>query len=871
MIRLTLRVIVLGCVFGLGSSFASAADQPNVILLVTDDVGWGDTRIYNPQSQIALPSIEELANTGIWLTDAHTAAAKCAPSRYSILTGNYHWRGLRGWGNWKYKGGSQVLDGQRTLGNLFQSAGYTTAFLGKYHIGAHFYEKGSDSFVTGNAPDDTVDFSRPMQDGPTQKGFDYSFLLMRGIQDSPYAYFENDSLVGNAEDLITWSVGDYGDTNIKNEGPGLPDWNTRQVGPTLLEKATAFINDHRAGNNADEPFFLYYNTQAVHSPLKPPSSIGGRSVQGVSGISDRLDLLVEIDAVLESLLNTLSAQGVLQDTIVIVTSDNGGQRLGDETFQGHDSNAGLRGDKGTIYEGGHRVPFIIRWGESGFQGSGRTPGPVEGLVGVQDLYATFAELLDLSLTENEANDSISFLPLLLDPAGTTDRSTMIVEADRPEDNAPDGIAGRHFAFRSGEWKLVMDSSEIPVGLYDLSADLFEQNNLINSAEQAGRVSQMAEQFVEALNSDQTRPSSGSGPTNAYPDLTIISPNTGFYLVSEGVEVVFSATADDAEDGTLDADIQWTSNLTGSLGTGAEVITSLPVGTHLISASVTDSGGLGASDSVIVEVASVGEFTPGEVDASADAFTSEALADTNLGTKQVFRVAKTDDKTGFIRFALPAVASTILNTATLRLRVTEVLDDGAIELFRINSPWSESTITANSKPIIAEEPIASFTVSASDVGSEVQVPVSVLISDWLDNPGGNYGLALRHVDNTKATFSSRESGSGPVLSLSYDSDGDSIPDAEDAFPFDETEWIDTDGDGVGNNSDADDDGDGISDADELLIGTDPLRIDTDGDSMPDGVELEEGLNPLDGSDCPDWYCGSSLPLKIVPLLKHWETL
>jgi arylsulfatase A-like enzyme len=239
---------------------AAAQNKPNIVFILTDDVGWGDLKPFNPNSQLNLPTIETLAAEGIVFTDAHTSAAKCAPSRYSIISGNYQWRGRFGWGQWNYKGGSQVLAGQETLGDVLSQAGYATAFIGKSHLGGHFYLKNSNNFVSGNAPDSDVDFGRIMSEGPLEIGFDRSFIALRGIQASPYAFFEDDRLLGDANSMIQWNAGDYGDTEIAREGIGLPSWNTRAVGPTLVEKAVNFIDAHHqenVDNGTSQPFFLY--------------------------------------------------------------------------------------------------------------------------------------------------------------------------------------------------------------------------------------------------------------------------------------------------------------------------------------------------------------------------------------------------------------------------------------------------------------------------------------------------------------------------------------------------------------------------------------------------------------------------------------
>jgi arylsulfatase A-like enzyme len=480
-----------------------AAQRPNVVLILADDIGWGDIRNYNPNGRVILPAIEKLASEGLRFTDAHSSASKCAPSRYSLITGNYQWRGRSSWGQWNYKGGSQIRSGQETLGHLAKRAGYRTAFIGKYHLGAQFYRRNSDSFASKSLADAEVDFSRRMVDGPPEMGFDYSFVAMRGIQAGPYAFFKDGLLAGDESELFLWEPGDYGDTKILSGGIGLPDWNTRDVGLTLLTRARGFI-ERRANERA--PFFLLVSTQSVHSPHKPPASIGERQIGGTSGLGVRGDMLVEVDAVVESIVRQLERLDVLDDTLIIFTSDNGGLRLAREQRSGHETNGGFRGDKGTIYEGGLRVPLIVKWGDRAFGRSPLPPGTaIDALVGIQDLYATLADLTGISLPVDQARDSFSLLPLLMGES-TAVRDHMVHEADRPEDNAAGGgISGRHFAYRSGSWKLVFDKSRKAVGLYNLNVDPFETTNLRSQQAQRTRVARMTTGLETALASDRTAP------------------------------------------------------------------------------------------------------------------------------------------------------------------------------------------------------------------------------------------------------------------------------------------------------------------------------------------------------------------------------
>ncbi|MBK1643947.1 hypothetical protein CKO25_04595 [Thiocapsa imhoffii] len=496
--------IVLLLSFG---ALVHAGERPNIVFILADDVGLGDLSGYNPNSQVALPTLHQLAADGIRFNDAHTSAAKCAPSRYSIMTGNYQWRGLRNWGQWQYKGGSQILAGQKSLGQILQDAGYTTAVLGKYHLGGDFHLKSGNGLALAQTPDDQVDFSRPMLAGPGQRGFDYSFVALRGIQGSPYAFFENDRMVGSVSDLIHWPVGDYGNTGIEHAGIGLRDWNTREVGPALMSKALQFIDDHVSGRNANKPFFLYLNTQAVHSPLKPPTSLGGRQILGSTGLSPRADLLVEVDVILEQIQAALRRHGLTEETIIIFSSDNGALRGDGELRRGHDSSMGFRGAKGRIYEAGHRVPLVIKWGARGVKGSSRPAGSaVEGLVGVQDLYATLADLVGVRLAPEQGRDSVSILPLLRGTTNRSPRDHMIHQADRTETGAATFLT----AYRSGQWKLILDDRDRPIELYDLERDRAERDNLINAAQHATLIERLARDYRSARSASRTMPVGSGG-------------------------------------------------------------------------------------------------------------------------------------------------------------------------------------------------------------------------------------------------------------------------------------------------------------------------------------------------------------------------
>ncbi|MGY8794766.1 MAG: sulfatase-like hydrolase/transferase, partial [Woeseiales bacterium] len=167
--RAKLAIPILIVLLSTLSLTARANETPNILFILSDDIGWGDIRSYNPESKVALPAIEQLAAEGLKFTDAHTSASKCAPSRYSVITGNYQWRGRKEWGQWNATGGSQILSGQQTLGGMLQQAGYKSAFVGKHHLGAEYYRQNSNEFTNQES---LIDFSRTVEEGPLQRGFD---------------------------------------------------------------------------------------------------------------------------------------------------------------------------------------------------------------------------------------------------------------------------------------------------------------------------------------------------------------------------------------------------------------------------------------------------------------------------------------------------------------------------------------------------------------------------------------------------------------------------------------------------------------------------------------------------------------------------
>ena len=344
-------------------------------------MGIGDSRIYNKNSKVSMPNLEKLAAAGITFTDAHSPAAVCAPTRYSVMTGNYPWRGRNPNGTWLFNMPSQVLKGQQTVGQLMKKVGYHTAFLGKVHLGGKVFSKSTGTpklSMKGGFKD--FDFERKVENTPASLGFDYAYELPQGIQGSPYIAIENGILIGDATQLREWKTGTYGNSVIEADGFGSPDWDSSMAGPVLTKKALSFLKRHSENNKERgirKPFFMYYWSQSCHVPHTPPDELMGEKVKGAS-IDAHLDMLVEADISLGKIIEALQANGELEKTLIIFTSDNGGlsRGLSGKHKGGHNSNSGFRGSKAQVYEGGHRVPFIARWG-NGNEHSPIKPGPFQ--------------------------------------------------------------------------------------------------------------------------------------------------------------------------------------------------------------------------------------------------------------------------------------------------------------------------------------------------------------------------------------------------------------------------------------------------------------------------------------------------------------
>jgi arylsulfatase A-like enzyme len=479
---------------------AAEPSRPNFLVVLTDDVGWGDYRCYNPAGKIPSPKIDALARAGMRFTHAHAPAALCSPTRYSIFTGNYPWRGRTPHGTWGFDVPSHLLPEQHTIAQLLRAAGYRTAMLGKAGFG-------------GQHTDDNgrPDFAQQMIDGPRRWGFDTSFIIPRGHQTSPLLFLEDERSAVSAAALV------------RGSGPAEwtePGWDHSTVGERLLARAAQFLDEVVAANRsatAPLPFFLYVCADGAHSPYEPPVALAGEPVRGQSGIGVHGDMVYQTDVLLGRLVALLDERELLADTLVCLTSDNGG--IPTERAAGHDAVGGLRGSKSEIWEGGHRVPLIIRWGDGSPAGSKIEPDAVRAQhVGLNDLAATLAELAGVAVPPTQLLDSVSLAPVLLGHRGDDRpvRATLLVQSCPGRDafsegdwhpdakvlpplRAPPGPVlpasdRMAHALYEGAWKLVFDRRDLPAALYDLATDPGERRNLVSQPDESDKVLRLEKSY-----------------------------------------------------------------------------------------------------------------------------------------------------------------------------------------------------------------------------------------------------------------------------------------------------------------------------------------------------------------------------------------
>lgn len=481
-----------------------AATSPNVVLILADDLGYGDVHCYNPErGKIATPNIDRLATEGMRFIDAHSSSAVCSPTRYSILTGRYHWRTRLQKGIVEVWEPPLIAAGRLTLPALLHKNGYHTACIGKWHLGWDWPLNSQESRRLKDVASQTKSdlsatetdratwksaFSKPIAGGPTTRGFDRYFGT--DIPNwPPFCFINDDRTVGMPSEYLPARL--FQNNQASLQGPALPNWSLEKILPTLGDHACEYLADQLKRKS---PFFLYLPLTAPHTPLAV-----NEEWKKKSGLNPYADFVMETDALVGRVLNTIEANGGADNTIVIFTSDNGcAPYIGVKYLEalGHYPSGPLRGYKADVYEGGHRIPFIVRW-----------PGEVKaGSVCTQticsvDVMATVADVIHASLPTDAAEDSVSILPLLKGE-------------NRPVHEAVihQSIAGV-FAIRRGDWKLIVspgsggwseprDGSAAakdlsPLQLYNLREDIAESTNHANDrADVAAELNLLLRQLID---------------------------------------------------------------------------------------------------------------------------------------------------------------------------------------------------------------------------------------------------------------------------------------------------------------------------------------------------------------------------------------
>ncbi len=463
--------------------------KPNIVYILADDLGYGDVQCLNPQrGKIKTPNLDRLAAQGMTFTDAHSGSSVCTPTRYGILTGRYAWRTRLQSGVLYGFAPPLIAPGRLTVPALLKQHGYATACVGKWHLGMTF--AFSDSAPQKNKMDrleqTVADWSAPIKGGPTACGFDTYFGISASLDMPPFVYIENDRFTQPATCT----------KKFLRQGPAAADFEAEDVLPTFARKACASIAARASDANAGKPFFLYLPLNAPHTPIVP-----SKAWQGKSGLGAYADFVMQTDAVVGDVLDTLEKCGVADNTLVIFTSDNGcspAAETGKLEAQGHFASAQLRGYKADIWDGGHRVPFLVRW-----------PGKVKAgsqsaqVICHTDLLATCADLLGAKLPDQAGEDSLSILPVLLGKDSQPVHEAVVHHSINGNFAIRQGSWKLEFCPGSGGWSKPRDPEAKKQGLpdiqlYDLGTGLAEVKNVqAEHPEIVERLTKLLEHYIDS--------------------------------------------------------------------------------------------------------------------------------------------------------------------------------------------------------------------------------------------------------------------------------------------------------------------------------------------------------------------------------------
>jgi arylsulfatase A len=463
--------------------------KPNIIVIYTDDQGYGDVSALNRDSKVQTPHMDRLAKEGIVFTNGHSADSVCTPSRYAILTGRYPWRTTRKEGVMHAEGECLIRNGQVTLASLLKNNGYHTAMVGKWHLGMTF--PGTEK---------KRDWSKPITDMPLDKGFDYYFGVPASLNYGVLAWFEGrDAKVPPT--LYTTKKKNPRSSDYRIMPPYDPkkgmevaeDFVDNQCLTRFTDKAIEWMDGKVADSKAGKPFFLYLPYTSPHFPVCPLPEFQGQGECGAYG-----EFLIETDHHIGRILDFLKRSGIDDQTLIVFSSDNGPEKVWAariKEFQ-HDSRGGLREGKRSVYEGGHRVPFLVRW-PAGIQKPGRQWNKPVGQV---DLMATFAEIIGAELKPDAGVDSESFAMVLLDATADYKREPLITHGN--------GGEPCRYAITDGDWKLILPNRKYTAELYNLASDRSETTNV------ADQHPEMVQQLTAKINKIVAQGRTTVGPPQA---------------------------------------------------------------------------------------------------------------------------------------------------------------------------------------------------------------------------------------------------------------------------------------------------------------------------------------------------------------------
>lgn len=482
--------------------------KPNIVYILADDLGTGDVSCFNKKGKIKTENIDSIARDGMRFTDAHSGSAVCTPTRYGVMTGRYAWRTrlksgvLGGWSK-------PLISAERmTVASMLKANGYNTGCIGKWHLGWEWALKNKDVDVEDWFLDaKNVDFTKPITNGPTTRGFDYYFGIAGSLDMTPYVYVENDMPTAVPNRIIDGSSGQ----RFWRKGAISPDFEIEGVLPKITEKAVSFIERQ----SDDKPFFMYFPLTAPHVPLMPT-----KEFQGKSGLNLWGDFVLQVDFTVGQILKALKRNGLEDNTLVIMTSDNGATpKANFKQLEklGHDPSYIYRGAKADIFEGGHRIPFIAKW-----PGKIKPGSKNKETICLTDLMATAADIVDFKLPGNAGEDSVSILPALL---GEKYKKPL------REATVHHSIDGS-FSIRKGKWKLELCpgsggwSSPTPeskkakelsqVQLYDLKKDIEETTNVQDKyPEKVKELIRLLQSYVDRGRSTPGKKQTNEGQTSIF--------------------------------------------------------------------------------------------------------------------------------------------------------------------------------------------------------------------------------------------------------------------------------------------------------------------------------------------------------------------